>query len=1210
MGTLFISYSSRDRPTADVVYNKLLELGYEGPFRDDHPNSGIPAGSRWESELYRKLRLCRGMIVLVSKNWLDSKWCFAELTHAKSHGKSIFPILIDDAFAVPAEMSEWQGIRLSDPDIWQRLEEGLEKADLAPDNDFPWPVDGLPDCPYPGLSSFEAHHAGIYFGRDKEIQELRERFSQMANRGQPRLLYVIGASGSGKSSLVKAGLLPRLARQGCEHWLVLPTFRWNQLMARGRDWQEQLAVDLANCWPVNHEMQPTWRTLYGQLRLEIPECVVSFVDATKDLLSALRTTEATPVLVIDQFEEVLGDPGDEAARCFLKFLSCLILFPKSPWRVIVTVRTDFLEAIQTDPDLAACRDQVAQFPVYLTRPECISDIIRRPAHKVGIQFESDGLVDRIVRDTATSDALPLLAFAMREMYEHCHQTEHYRQTNVITEESYERIGRIEGCLARVADGAFNDHSDGGNVTDQEREHLLHLVFSSHLVSINDEDQFVRRTARWNDLPEPVRPLLQRFVDRRLITSRLRDESDPKSERVIEVAHEALFRRWDKLVRWLNNRRDLLHWRVDVARDRLNSGERWTGLTPTQLGMARHWPQTRRDELATDELNWIRRAKNAELGRRLLIAASIAIAILAGVAVWFAFDAVLARHRAERSTRVAEGTSWLERSAAFVNEGQFLAAKLAAMRAISFDQFGGSADDKQLERRLEPDSAEYRRAVERIALMPEVNIVYRFYSFHQPKHLSSPEITFGPTGASVVTVAGQTATRLDFSGSKLERYRLPLDPQQTASTPAGIVAIDSGHYILRDWRGVMAGGPFSLPKEDQHSAYCLVPKRGRVAFLNIGTRAGRLQLLSPASGASEIEIKVPEESLFSTENDEAQGIHGIVAALAKPIVAATLKMNYLTSLVVFDLEKARAYDVDKRGISEDDPGFGSVCVSDDGSRLFVASGEGEVWRYSLTAKGRSYAITGKSRLADTKISNLTVSPNGAVVAFNVGSRVSMWNPESGQIVATLTGHESDVSSIAFDPSGRFLATVSDDGMTIVWDVPTSSAGRMVEAAPQTQLNRDAVKEQGSDFLRSRIEAEGQSCLSDDQTLGAVWDKRHVLAGLGDDFDQVTVQVFDMQTRKRTIYQQVAMKNAGEIKELRFTPACRFVIAKTGEGEFHVPVFRPRRGIDYMTAYHGVEVNENGLVLPRLTDENAVWHLPPELLKYTFDSPEGALLVDDR
>jgi hypothetical protein len=91
MSTLFISYSTKDRPSAEIFYGKLIEMGYEKPFRDDHPDAGIPARLEWERELYLKLRLCKALIVLVSRNWLDSQCHSRNLPTPRRWGRSSSP---------------------------------------------------------------------------------------------------------------------------------------------------------------------------------------------------------------------------------------------------------------------------------------------------------------------------------------------------------------------------------------------------------------------------------------------------------------------------------------------------------------------------------------------------------------------------------------------------------------------------------------------------------------------------------------------------------------------------------------------------------------------------------------------------------------------------------------------------------------------------------------------------------------------------------------------------------------------------------------------------------------------------------------------------------------------------------------------------------------------------------------------------------------
>src|SRR5262249_6289717 len=153
--------------------------------------------------------------------------------------------------------------------------------------------------------SFEAHHAGIYFGRDEDILELRECLNQMRDKGEPRLLYVVGASGSGKSSLVKAGLLPRLSRKESRRWCVVPPLRWSELRAKGRDWPEQLALFLIGAWPRNARTRPDWKTLRQRYLVAPAPAVASrdeiavvgdepqiaaaagrFIEDTKNLLNA------------------------------------------------------------------------------------------------------------------------------------------------------------------------------------------------------------------------------------------------------------------------------------------------------------------------------------------------------------------------------------------------------------------------------------------------------------------------------------------------------------------------------------------------------------------------------------------------------------------------------------------------------------------------------------------------------------------------------------------------------------------------------------------------------------------------------------------------------------------------------------------------------------------------------------------------------------
>lgn len=169
MSLIFLSHSSRDNAIAKEVRARLEQWGHRSVFLDFDPEDGIPAGADWEKELYAKLRECRAVIVLCSHASMASRWCFAEITHAKALGKDVLPIKIDDCKVDPI-LTGKQVINATTDwnEAYQRLASGLLKAGLDPNDQFDW---DNTRPPYPGLMVFEERDAAIFFGRDKEIRE-------------------------------------------------------------------------------------------------------------------------------------------------------------------------------------------------------------------------------------------------------------------------------------------------------------------------------------------------------------------------------------------------------------------------------------------------------------------------------------------------------------------------------------------------------------------------------------------------------------------------------------------------------------------------------------------------------------------------------------------------------------------------------------------------------------------------------------------------------------------------------------------------------------------------------------------------------------------------------------------------------------------------------------------------------------------------------
>lgn len=240
MSNLFISHSSADHAAALQLRTRLEEQGHHSVFLDFDPTLGIQAGVSWERTLYTKLRACRAVVALCSDRYLASQWCFAEIALARMEGKELFVLQIDpwsEGTRMPSILTEDQSVDLrSNPeDGYQRLWNGFKARGIVAAPLRQWRP-GEP--PYPGLRAFREEDAPIFFGRDAEIREGGELLNRVRRQGHPRLVMVLGSSGSGKSSVVRAGIVPELQRDKSQ-WHVVRPFR------PGRQPLRALAVALA-----------------------------------------------------------------------------------------------------------------------------------------------------------------------------------------------------------------------------------------------------------------------------------------------------------------------------------------------------------------------------------------------------------------------------------------------------------------------------------------------------------------------------------------------------------------------------------------------------------------------------------------------------------------------------------------------------------------------------------------------------------------------------------------------------------------------------------------------------------------------------------------------------------------------------------------------------------------------------------------------------
>jgi WD40 repeat protein/class 3 adenylate cyclase len=449
------------------------------------------------------------------------------------------------------------------------------EVDLEPQPELP-PAD-MP-CPYKGLAAFEADDAQFFFGREELVAELT------AWLAGTRFLAVVGPSGSGKSSLVRAGLLPAIwadTLPGSEDWQTL-------VITPGAHPLEELAVRIS----LLNGFTPD-QVLRG---LEDDPRALDLI--VKHLL-ADQPEDVRLLLVVDQFEEVFALCRDEAERrAFIETLLHAVDAENSRVVVVPTIRADFYGRCAEYPDLAAkLQENVLVGPMAADE---LRQAVELPAAVVGLRLEP-GLVDTILDDVAGEPgALPLMSHALVETWER-------RRGRTLTLAGYAASGGVAGAIAQTADSVYAG-------LEPEDQALARHIFL-RLTELGEEGtQDTRRRVAPGELvrsaeeARAVGSLLRTLADARLVTT---------GEDSVEVAHEALIREWPALRGWLEDDREGLR----IHRHLTDSAQEWQrlGREPgelyrgARLAAAGEWAEAYGEAL--NPLEWEFLAASQELARR-------------------------------------------------------------------------------------------------------------------------------------------------------------------------------------------------------------------------------------------------------------------------------------------------------------------------------------------------------------------------------------------------------------------------------------------------------------------------------------------------------------------------------------------------------------------------------------------------------------------
>jgi tetratricopeptide (TPR) repeat protein len=699
MACLFISHSSRNNDKAIAFRTWLAENGWDDVFLDVDPESGLAPGEYWRQALRAAADRCQAVLCLITPEWLASPWCNTEFLLAKQLGKCIFPIIVGDLdiSALPNDLTaDHQAVDLvRDPMGRDRLKEGLKRAGLDPEG-FPFPSGRRP---YPGFEPMTEEDAAIFFGREAQIVRGLDRIRAMSDAGVERMLVILGASGAGKSSYLRAGLWPRLKRDD-RNFVLLPTIRPERGVMSGKfgltSALESAVAEARQSSDTAMKDLPRSRAAIGDLLSSEPDALCRlFVALRAARVAALLNDNAkspTIVIPIDQGEELFNEEGRQEADRFMDLLATTLAHDQGVI-VVFGMRSDSFPRLQSEQKLA----KVGKSPFDLP-PLPVGSlrlVIEGPARvaKPPVKLDPE-LVEALLEDSTGQDTLPLLAFTLGRLLQA------YGAEGKLTLAQYDRLGRINGAVnAAVSDVLERGKALGVLPRDNAMmEALLRETFIPHLARVNKLGLFVRRVASMTELPAEAHQLIGLFVDARLLLRDRRSTRDGYTD-VIEVAHEALLREWPALRGWLEADREFLIGKDKLAEDIANWGtadprqKSDALLTGLSLTRAKQWLLERRaQDLNGEEREFIgasiAHADAASKRKRELMAATIAVLIgITGAAVWEWIAASAANRTVVREKDIAEQRLQLARGAA-ESLVSFVAKDLRRIQGIQVETLAG------------------------------------------------------------------------------------------------------------------------------------------------------------------------------------------------------------------------------------------------------------------------------------------------------------------------------------------------------------------------------------------------------------------------------------------------------------------------------------------------------------------------------------------
>jgi len=900
-------------------------------------------------------------------------------------------------------------------------------------------VDGLPDefapirtkfsgaeaptpgeAPFKGLEFFDVEDSELFFGREMLTAKLLNRLQQ-----EKFLSVIIGASGSGKSSLVRAGLVPAI-KQG-------PALIKGRKLSKGREnWQvhimtptahplEALAIELTR----DSESVTAAATLADDLSKD-PRSLHFFFSRRAHTSDSSHT-----LLLIDQFEELFTLCRDEFEReafidNLLTTISPSLNGPEASGEgnitLIITLRADFYAHLAQYPEL---RDMVALGQEYIgpMTTEELRSAIEEPARRGHWEFEP-GLVDLILRDVGDEPGvLPLLSHALLETWKR-------RAGHMLTLKGYADAGGVHGAIAHTAENLYQ------SLSLSEQTIMRNILL--RLTEFGEGTEDTRRRASFDELmthtreAAQIRAVLNRLAEARLVTL---------SEDTAEVAHEALIREWPQLREWLSQDREgiILHRHLTEAshewelleRDadalyrgaRLAQANEWSALNPNTLNA--------REKLFLDASNMQakREEQEREAGRQR--------------------ELDLQRQRAEEQKRAAEQL----RHRAMLLTAALIIAGLLAIAAVMFGQTATQ------EARLSTSRELAAASISNLDIDPERSTLLALQAVSVEHTLEAEDalhkailashmrlnlqghtdaltsVAVSPDGTRIATSSLDGTVKLwdAITGKEIKTLRAHSDAVWSVSfSPNGSQLVTaSSDKTAKVW-DIESGKPLVTLSGHNESV-------SRAVFSPMINEA-RVATASDDGSAKVWDLKTGRELL--TLSGQSGWISGVAFSPDGSRIA-TAQGDGIAK--VWDANSGE----ELLTLSGHTDNVIAVAFSPDGTRLATAGFDGivKVWD----------AMTGEdfltlARHGDSSVSAVTFSMDGSLIATaSSDNTAKIWSALTGRELFTLAGHTNFVTGVAFSPDGTWLATASGDETAKVWDASPSHEQFVFRPSPVLDRN---------------------------------------------------------------------------------------------------------------------------------------------------------------